>query len=122
MNTGGNGNGTGNGTSRNVPDAIAPGIITSNSCAVGISGGGSAPWWSAVLGLTTESSACAKRETIKLLIAMNKLNEAKQLGCEDDMQFRNAMALANSPCEIDKRRYRQEGLIELTDGTWVKPR
>lgn len=68
-----------------------------------------------------EDKDCARRQTAAMLANMGRKDAAEQLLCKD-MEVRHAMAEANHPCEIDKRRYRQEGLIELTDGTWVKPR
>ena len=87
-------------TIRNTPEVIPPSIVGGNACAVGASGGISAPGFGLAMGATWADRACERRQQAALLFNMGEQKVALELMCQDD-HVRAAMKVAARPCAAD---------------------
>lgn len=87
-------------TVRNTPEVIPPNVVGGNPCAVGASGGVSAPGLGLALGSTWADKACERRQQAALLFNMGEPQVALELLCQDD-NVRAAMKLGGKPCTAD---------------------
>jgi hypothetical protein len=84
-------------TVRNTPEVIPPNVMGGNPCAVGASGGISAPGFGLAMGATWADRACERRQQAALLFNMGEQKVALELMCQDD-NVRAAMKIAARPC------------------------
>ncbi len=87
-------------TLRNTPEVIPPNVVGGNPCAVGASGGVSAPGFGLALGATWADKACERRQQAALLFNMGEQKVALELMCQDD-NVRTAMRVGGKPCLAD---------------------
>jgi hypothetical protein len=87
-------------TVRNTPEVIPPNVMGGNPCAVGASGGISAPGFGLAMGATWADRACERRQQAALLFNMGEQKVALELMCQDD-NVRAAMKIAARPCAAD---------------------
>ncbi|HTI84014.1 MAG TPA: hypothetical protein VL614_26475 [Acetobacteraceae bacterium] len=87
-------------TIRNTPEVIPPSVVGGNACAVGASGGISAPGFGLAMGATWADRECERRQQAALLFNMGEQKVALELMCQDD-HVRAAMKVAARPCAAD---------------------
>jgi hypothetical protein len=87
-------------TVRNTPGVTPPSVVGGNPCAVGASGGISAPGFGLAMGATWADRACERRQEAALMFNMGEQKVALELMCQDD-HIRAAMKIAARPCTAD---------------------